>query len=293
MCPLFDTIERTTGSPIPRHKGNGNPKIFPEDQRGLKKPKGEFYTRTTTFISALSDGKTLEKWKLRTLMEGLHRRPDVMADYALIPDVFAQEGKAEVEKLVSRGLDAGDMELKANIGTEIHEASEKKDQGLEWERALSPDLVDDVIAYSQAMHEMDAKILSIEEFCVNDRFKIAGTFDRAVLVDGRVRVLDIKTGTVDYDRGKFSMQLYGYASMKRYDPYTYERTPLEYQGLPVDQEVGYIAHVPQGEGIARIIEVDLSRALEGMLLCQSVREWRSYWNRKGSWKEPLVEVAVR
>lgn len=288
---IFDKPVRPAASQIPRHAGNGNPKIFPEDQYGEKNPKGSYYTRTTTFLSALSDKETLMQWKLRIQLEGLHRSPSILADYAFIEDPVAD--KAKVQKLSDKALDAGDVSIKADLGTMIHEASEALDRGEDWRKLVPPEHEADLLAYHRAMQEWGAKVVSIEEFCVNDEFKIAGTFDRALLLPSGDAVCgDIKTGGVAYDRGKFPMQLAAYARMQRYNPTTYKRSPLSFGLVDMSTDVGYVIHVPQGEGRCDIIEVDLNKGYEGLVLCQQVRDWRSYWNRKASWNEPIVSVSA-
>lgn len=286
---MFVQPIRPAASLIPRHGGNGNPKIFPEEEYGKEKPKGSFYTRTTTFIDVLDDKKALQDWKLRLFMEGVTRRPGLLEDYLGIEDPQGT-GKSSVDKLVTKALDAADQNLKAETGDLIHSTSELADMGQAWEHEVPPDLVDDIAAYLQAMKELGARIVSIEEFCVNDEFKIAGTFDRAYEIGGELYIGDLKSGRVDLSRGKFGMQLAAYAGMKRYDPVTYKRSPLEFGGRPVSTKVGYIVHVPQYEGRVDVIPVDLERGHQDLLLAQKVREYRAYWARKTSWHEPVVSV---
>lgn len=287
------------GDLIPRHKGNGSPKIFPEDQAGLPNPKGTFYTRMTTFIDALDDKSSLADWKLRMLLEGIHRKPSLMHDYADLAEPLDGE-KSKALAIARRGLDAADADFKAELGTALHELTEEYD--LTGQVAFVPDEYEkDIAAYVQAVQGLG--VASVEEFVVNDFLKAAGTFDRLYVIEGDWEekvglpegtpiIGDVKTGRIDLARGKFGMQFSGYAMSNRYDPVTYERSLIEVNGVPVSLDKALLIHLPAGEGECTVIPVDIRRGWEDVLLAKQVREYRSYWGRKESAWEPIAQVSL-
>lgn len=289
MIEIVELDPPTTADLIPRHKGNGNPKIFPESEYGKPNPKGKFYTRTTTFIDALDDKSSLTDWKLRLLLEGVTRQPSILEEYRNLVDPFDTD-KPKVNKLAEKAITAAGGGAKAEIGDILHKITERNDLGQSL-GAIPPDFVKDIEAYVAATEGIE--MLSVEEFCVQDDLEFAGTFDRALRVrgelasalgkaDGSVLIGDVKTGRIDLARGKFGMQFAGYAHMKRYDPVTYKRSPLVFDGEQVAQDVALLIHLPAGGGSCTLYPVDIERGWRDLLLAAEVREYRKFWNRKSS-----------
>ena len=264
---------------IPRHKGDGRPKIFPEGGG-----KGEYYTRVTTFIDALSDKSTLSDWKLRQTLKGLSRRPDLLEDYQKIGDPDGHD-KWKALKIAETAMQAAGAGMKAGAGTEVHDAIEKEIKGEKW--SLPPDIAPDVAAFAQALKGLGATVLATEKFGVNDEIRAAGTMDQIIEVGGVARPSDVKTGTPWW--GKTAMQLSIYSRCLSYDPVTYRRTPL-LPGVNVDQSLGYFIHVPLGEGRCEVRPLNLQEGWGDVLLAQQVREARSRHARKASIPEVLVSA---
>lgn len=267
------------GDGIPRHKRDGRPKIFP-----VGGGKGEYYTRVTTFIDCLDDKSTLSDWKLRQTLKGLSRRPDLLEDYGKLGDPDGTD-KWKAKNLAEMAMQAAGAGHKAEMGTLIHEGSEALDRGEE--ANLPPDLVPDITAYSHAVKQLGLEVLEIELFSVNDRLKCAGTMDRIVRFEGVNAVSDVKTGRAYY--GKTAMQCAVYANSERYDPETYERSPLVEEGA--DLRLGLFIHVPLGEGVCTIRKLDLGQGWQDVLLAEHVRNYRKRVNRKAF--IPAVEISVR
>lgn len=279
--------------PIPRHGRDGRPKIFPEGSDGAK---GEWYTRTTTFIDCLSDKSMLANWKGRMIFEGIARSESLLEEYRKIEDPLGSD-KGRVMALVKRALDKADSGVKASLGSAIHELTEELDGAGELFSFVPPDLQADIDAFAEATK--DFGVIAIEEFAVNDEYKFAGTFDRIYRLPewiceeleipvGSLVVGDLKTGNVDLDRGKIAMQLAGYSTMKRYNPVTYERSPLVYGDNIVRTDWGVIVHLPVGQGVCKVIPVKLDH--DGLALAAKVREWRKVNQRKESKLDPLRVV---
>lgn len=275
---------------IPRHGRDGRPKVFPESEFGQKAPKGEWYTRTTTFIDCLDDKSQIADWKLRLLMEGIHRRPNFMEEYLAIEDPL-NAGKGQVNKLAQRALQVAGIEDKADVGSAIHKVSEDLDAGkpIGW---VPPEFEKDIAAYVQAVTEAGLKIVGIENFAVLDEYKVAGTFDRLVWHEGKLKIADIKTGRIDFGLGKIAMQLAAYSRMKAYDPVSYKRSLINVRGVLPDPDEGLIIHLPAGEGKCDIVPVDIAKGWEGLGLAYEVRSWRQHWGRVGSKQAPIVSVTA-
>jgi hypothetical protein len=93
----------------------------------------------------------------------------------------------------------------------------------------------------------------------------AGTLDRAVyLPDGRVRILDLKTGKdLSYGWLEIAIQQALYANARcAWNPAKGQFDPMP-EGL--DQRIGYVLHLPVGKADAQLYEVNL---VEGWRLAQ-------------------------
>lgn len=294
---VFATIEapvsgvKDGGDLVPRHGRDGRPKIFPKGGG-----KGEWYTRTTTFIDCLDDKSNLSDWKLRNLIRGIDTRPALMDEYRAIEDPEGQ-GKQEVNRLVSKAMELAGSQYKADLGTALHTITEDIDAGKD-PGFIPPDFEKDIAAYIEATKDLE--VVGIETFCVLDEYKVAGTFDRLVRVhgelalrlgvdDGTLMVADIKTGGIEYGIGKIAMQLAAYQMMERYNPETYERTPLTHNGERPHDGLALIIHLPSGEGMCQLVPVDIATGRRGLGLAELVREWRKHWGRKGS-KHPAIRT---
>ena len=278
------------GALVERHGRDGRPKIYPASEYGKDKPKGEYYTRTTTFIDALEDKTNLVRWKQRNVLVGALRRPDILEELGSIEDPQGAD-KGAVDKLVGIAEEAADADLRALKGSAIHLITEDLDHG-KGMPFVPDEFRRDIEAYLEAMKQAEAEILGIEQFCVLDQYKVAGTFDRLVRYKGKLMIADIKTGRIDYGLGKIAMQLAAYRHMEVYDPVTYQRSPLLIDGEEPDADEALIIHLPSGEGKCDIVPVDIRKGWEGLAVCSEVREWRRHWNRKASRREPVVSVTV-
>lgn len=279
---LRSQIQTTPTELIPRHKGDGRPRIFPEGGG-----KGEFYTRTTTFIDCLDDKSSLTNWKLQTAMAGLQRKPELL-------DKYDPEGSwTQKNNVVESILRAGGASEKADIGTALHEVTEAIDNGRE-PPMVPPDLQADVDAYRRIREELNLTWSAAELFGVNDHYKVAGTMDRVGYIDGKGPVvMDVKTsGTLDYSFGKFTMQVALYAMFSLYDPVSYRRSPLVFDGKPLDQDVGYILWLPQGKGHCEVVPVDLAAGRRYIELAASVREYRRWAARKSTKAPSIASVTI-
>ena len=245
--------------------------IIPRDRYGrpmVVPPKGGKpvpYTRTTTVAGSLDDGTALVAWKLRMAAAGLTLRPDL-----LLAASAHRDNKLEMDKLVEDAMEAAGATKQANIGTAIHTLTEKLDRGEDL-GVIPDDYVADIQAYADATK--DFTNINIEQFCVLDKFKIAGTPDRVVEYKGEKFISDLKTGSISYP-SKIAMQLAVYAHGLPYDPATAVRGSWG----DINTEKGIIVHLPAGSGECTLHFVDLVHGWKGIQLAMKVRTHRDKKN---------------
>lgn len=245
--------------------------IIPRDRYGrpmVVPPKGGKpvpYTRTTTVAGSLDDGTALVAWKLRMAAAGLTLRPDL-----LLAASAHRDNKLEMDKLVEDAMEAAGATKQANIGTAIHTLTEKLDRGEDL-GVIPDDYVADIQAYADATKHFTN--VHIEQFCVLDKFKIAGTPDRVVEYKGEKFISDLKTGSISYP-SKIAMQLAVYAHGLPYDPATAVRGSWG----DINTEKGIIVHLPAGSGECTLHFVDLVHGWKGIQLAMKVRTHRDKKN---------------
>lgn len=240
---------------VPRDR-YGRPMVVP--------PKGGKpvpYTRTTTVAGSLDDGTALVAWKLRMAAAGLSMRPDLLLAVAA-----AREDKLAMDALVEDSINAAGGSTAATIGTAVHALTEKLDRGQDL-GIIPQDYVADIQAYAEATKHFEN--VNIEQFCVLDKYKIAGTPDRVVRYKGELFISDLKTGSISYP-GKIAMQLAVYANGLPYDPATATRGSWG----DVNTERGIIVHLPAGSGKCELHFVDIKEGWKGIQLAMKVRSWR-------------------
>jgi hypothetical protein len=197
------------------------------------------------------------------------------------------EDRQALDALADECFEVGDGHEKAQKGTDLHALTERVDAG--------EDLPDDVTladrldmgAWHRVMNEYGFRVLDIEKFVVNDGLKVGGTYDRRVVsLDPRTlcpicdesvsdeqavrpKIVDLKSGRVDYGGGKMRQQLAMYANSDGYDPETGERTPHV-----VCPHRAFILHMPAGTGTAFVYSCDITKGWQDVQLSAAVREHR-------------------
>lgn len=256
-----DYFSLTSGKPEIRRDDNGRPYVkHPETGREIT------YRRVTTFIDVLEDRFLIEQWKQRMVTIGMARRHDLVMEAASLAN-DPEGNKQKLNKVADTAREhAGDTQA-SRIGTAVHALTEQIDNGQD--PLIPPSAKPDIDAYRQLLITERLTVREIEVFVVLDDLKVAGTFDRIYEYDGHRYVGDIKTGSL-YGGAKMERQLAAYATGKRYDPATGERTDLD-----VDQKRGLIVHIPAGKGEASIHWADLERGQYGIGLCDLI------WTERG------------
>jgi hypothetical protein len=219
------------------------------------------YTRATTIANSLDDASALTAWKMRMAAIGLTTRPDI-----LLSITAAQDDKMAVNSLIEDAMEVAGANKAANIGTAIHSFAERLDLGQDL-GIVPPQWAPDVKAYEHATKILNNKF--IEQFCVLDKFKIAGTPDRVVEYKGELFIADIKTGRVDHPNN-ISIQLAIYANGLPYDAATATRSTWG----EVNKEKAIIIHLPAGTGTCKLMWIDIKEGFKGLQFAMKTRKWR-------------------
>jgi hypothetical protein len=219
------------------------------------------YTRATTIANSLDDASALTAWKMRMAAIGLTTRPDI-----LLSITAAQDDKMAVNSLIEDAMEVAGANKAANIGTAIHSFAERLDLGQDL-GIVPPQWAPDVKAYEHATKILNNKF--IEQFCVLDKFKIAGTPDRVVEYKGELFIADIKTGRVDHPNN-ISIQLAIYANGLPYDAATATRGTWG----EVNKEKAIIIHLPAGTGTCKLMWIDIKEGFKGLQFAMKTRKWR-------------------
>jgi hypothetical protein len=276
-----------------------------EDKAMLEKWKARILLEGVAAVEEMGDAVTA---KVRDLA---HRRDVAIAkarkadrkgklttgELATYVEGAWSEFKKALDKLADEVFEVGGGREKATKGTDIHalcDLAEREGIGAVGDKLtageITPSDLADVEAYLDAIRRLGAKPILAEQVVVNDDLKVAGRLDRVYMVKlpgeqrGRRRVVDLKTGRIDYSMGKIAQQIEGYAGSVAYDPDTHERTPLG-----VDRTLGLVIHLPAGSAKARVHRVNLGLGRKGNALAGQVRAWRNEGKRAIDLKADVLE----
>lgn len=243
--------------------------LLPHPDTGVE----QSWTRATTIASTLSDRYALEQWAQRNTVRGIGLRPDL---YALASSSTADD-KDQLNRIVRQAQEAAASSSSANLGTALHQLTERIDSGeiLDVPDTWKPD----VDAYLAALADNSIKVHSIENIVVNPPYGVAGTFDRVVSLNGSLYVADLKTGAnvITYGMGEVAIQLALYAGSSHVwgDSEGLGQGAEHYDPMPaVNQDVALVIHLPVGTGTCTLHWVDLEAGRQGIEIAMAVRDWR-------------------
>lgn len=212
-------------------------------------------TKSVTAITSLPEDKTfLDRWKMRQLVIGLARQPELLKD-------FDEDDKRAGYDLVAAANDVAGTWDSASYGTAVHDITERGDRGEDLDAV-------DAVTYALWCELLDRAGLDvipeyIEGVVVHVEQRICGRFDRYARrrSDGAVVCVDLKTGkdVAGYPHS-ICVQLAMYVNADcRCDigPKGDGETE-EFFSLPagLDRKVGYVIHMPQ-EGEPGVYTVNL------------------------------------
>lgn len=237
------------------------------DRYMLPDENGEYsgWTRATTFAATLAQQYGLRIWEQRQVVWGLAVRPDLLA---LANTISGPEDKKALGEIVDQAHAAAGTKAKANLGDAVHKATEAYDRG----QPVPVMHTEDVAAYAREMQAYGYQVLPdyIERIVIIPQYHVAGRFDRLVMCpDGKIRVLDVKSGNLDYASVEFSVQLSLYGNAKAlWDPVTKAYVPMP----EVATDYAIIAHIPAGSGKCEMMQVNIDIGWALTRLCAEVRD---------------------
>lgn len=247
-------------------------------------------SRPSGWGKELDDENALVNWKINRAMEGLAKRPDLIARTVALKE-DDKDGWADMRE---QAINSGRGDVAADIGTAIHSMTER------WE-----DPNDDfdpgepytahLTAYSNELERLGLVSELFEFHVVNTTYNAAGTADRLFRATkpllapdgtevpvGTLLIGDLKTGKkLDFSKPGYAIQLAIYANGERYNVETDEfmETP------EINKKWGLLVHQPSDTPVCQCLWVDLEVGDFGAYLVQQVRMWRAMW-RSGEYSMP-------
>lgn len=182
------------------------PKIIPP---GGGKPVS--YRRASTIAEVLENHIGLENWKRRLVAEGLAQRPDLV-------QAIHTANKREVLQITEQAIEAAGGDVASRNGTTMHGLTDMIDRGEARPKGLPPNINAMLDAYEEKMARFE--YLDGERFVVQDKIKVAGTYDRRLRdkETGRIHIGDLKTGqSLEHLALKAPAQVSIYAAGVHYD----------------------------------------------------------------------------
>ncbi len=247
----------------------------PRDQWGrysLPGPDGseQSWTRATTFAATLAEQYGLRIWKERQVVWGLSRRPDLLS---MASTIAGPQDKKALGAIVDEAHIAAGTDSKANRGTAIHRAIQAAETG-HYEQ-VPEEFRTHVASYLEKIGQARITLLPnyVERTVIVPEYQVAGTADNFVLCsDSRVRVLDKKTGRLDYSDTEFAVQMALYANAKavrNYDTQRYEPMP---ENLATDYAI--LAHIDPESGHCELHRVNIEWGWTWARTCAEVMDIR-------------------
>lgn len=232
--------------------------------------------RMTNFIKAIEDTYNLDKWNCRNVAMGIARNDD-LRDLVIS---IRPDDKEALNDICEKAKELAGGNKKSRAGTARHGLAELVDLGEMTLDEVPMPVRLDIAAYRTQLDNAHMDVVECERYVLHPDLLVGGRFDRVVSFGSLPKMLDIKTGSLDFSGVAIAAQLYGYASAPYwYDPKTEKCTPAP----EIDQEHGLVAHVPAGQGTCTLYWVDLAVGKRAFELAAQVREIRKLKNVFDPW----------
>jgi len=169
------------------------------------------YRRASTVAEALESHFGLHQWKTRVTAQGFAMRPDLL-------QAVHTASKKELGELCEQAFIAAGGEAAARNGSTVHALIDRLNRGEDVPPGLPSNIVAMLEEYEKAMERFTW--LDGEQFVVQDKIKVAGTYDGRYRDDqtGMVVIGDVKTSqSLEYHAVKTPAQVAVYASGVKYD----------------------------------------------------------------------------
>lgn len=243
------------------------------------------HQRMTNFVKSLDDTYNVSRWECRNVALGVAHHDDLR-------DMIVStrpDDKDELNDLCDKAKELAGGNKKSRQGTARHGITERIERGEIGIGDIPPSLRPDIEAYLRAMDAAGIEMLEIEQYVVHAELEVAGRLDRLVNFGSLPKVMDLKTGSLDYAAVTMAAQVFGYASADTfYDPATKTHRPMP----DVDLEHGLIAHVPTGQGICNLYWVDLAVGRRGFELAADLRSLRKKRDVLDEWRPATTPDAI-
>ena len=191
-------------------------------------------------------------------------------DLVLAAAAADPEDKRRLGEIADQAIEHAQASAAATTGTALHSLTERIDRGQEL-GYIPAEYEADIDAYRRATEHLEW--VGIETFRVHDEWQVAGTADRLARLpwSDRLTICDIKTGSIAYPH-KMAMQLAMYARMV---PYNIATDTRDADPAEINLNYGIIIHLPAGEGICNLYEIDIMKGWGACLVAKKVWSWRS------------------
>lgn len=288
-----ETLEEINEGKVPRDQ---------YDRPLIRQANGDLepYNRASSYGGQIENKDAVEEWTRRQVVRGIALQPDLLkaVPAGALADLWKDLEKSEkkaLSRVSDRAQEIAGSNLKSELGTQIHAATEFVDRGddLEWNlREFPPErralLIERANAYYKTTREFGLVHDSIETFGVQDELMVAGTWDRRSFVpwwpEHRQTIVDVKTSSsLDFAGIGFAVQLATYAHMCAYDVETGTRTPHD----DMNERWALIVHVDRNlGGHVEMARVDIARGWEQSRLAREIILAR----REKGLVEPIQEI---
>jgi hypothetical protein len=231
--------------------------------------KVDGWTRATTFAATIAEQYALRVWKERQVVWGLSRRPDLLT---LASTISGPEDKKALGAIVEEAHVAAGTQAKANRGTSIHRACQASELGRHHE--VPEELRPHVAGFFKAVRDAGLELLPeyVERVVIVERYHVAGQLDNLVRCpDGKIRVLDKKTGRMDYSDVEFAVQQAVYAhadAMFNYATGRYEPAP------EIATDYAILAHIDPDTGHCELLRINIEWGWLWARTCAEVMDIR-------------------
>lgn len=264
------------------------------------KPKG--LTRATTFNKAATDQNALADWAKRNVLIGASKRPDVVAK---AHGLTHEDNRDQLMKLVAELETTAGAKVSADVGTLIHELTERWDAGVVRPGDIPAQYGDLIYLYDKTLKAAGLWPVPglIERTTYIPEFGgVVGTLDRVYYHEpsGQYVIGDVKTGkTLKYGMDEIETQEWIYAhgvnlnGVYDWNTDTWDAMwegaaiPPEWQPMTsVSEDWGVVVHMPvQGEDAGKVVLVraDLQRGKQHAQVCHDVRVQRANKPKPEAW----------
>jgi len=257
----------------------------------IRQPDGKViaYDRSSAAAKLIEDTYNIQRWDRRNRAYGMAYDLSLVARVLAVggdPSTWDDAQKNEMNEISDAAAGVAQAHKSADIGSAVHALTERTDRG---EKVIAGPYEADIEAYVNALIAAGFEVdpLYIECRLVCDELRLAGTADRILTRSSdRMRfIADLKTGaSVDYGGLGWGAQLAAYAHSLLYDVDAGERLPTP----AIDKTTGIIIHLPAGQGVCTLYEIDLVAGYRAAVLANEIRAVRREARR---WISPLVTVA--